>query len=197
LIKKDTSKLDWITQNYDNIIQWSRNMTKNDPLYEELAHYSIEQLLTHKRYEEILARHNADPKYGHLRGFILAIMRNSWLGKKSQFSRYHKLHRADIGSRKRVITDEHMSNLLDTPEVTYDYEIDFLVESIEGLLEEMELSGVEDGLWYRSRLLKMWVETPNYSELSRMTDIPRTSISKAVEEAKAYIIEELKNRNII
>ena len=188
--------MDWITENYDNIIQWSRNITKNDPLYEELAHYSIEQLLTHKRYEEILAKHNADPKHGHLRGFILAIMRNSWIGAKSAFTRIHKAHRADIGKRKRVITDEHMTRLLDTPEDTYDYDIDHLVESIEGLLEEMEL-GLEDGLWYRARLLKMWVETPNYSELSRMTDIPRTSISKAVEEAKTYIIEELKTRNII
>ena len=60
----------------------------------------------------------------------------------------------------------------------------------------MEL-GLEDGLWYRARLLKMYIETPNFSELSRMTDIPRTSISKAVDEAKAYIIDELKNRNII
>ena len=187
---------DWITLNYDNIIQWSRNISKNDPLYEELAHYAIEQLLTHNRYQEILDKHNADPEFGHLRGFILAIIRNSWYGKKSHFSRVHKLHRADIGSRKRVVTDEHFNNLLDTPEVTYDYEIDFLITAIEGLLEEMEL-GLEDGLWYRARLLKMYIETPNFSELSRMTDIPRTSISKAVDEAKAYIIDELKNRNII
>lgn len=188
--------MDWITENYDNIIQWSRNICKNDPLYDELAHYSIEQLLTHKRYEEILAKHTTNPEFGHLRGFILAIMRNSWYGKKSEFSRIHKAHRADIGHRKRVVTDQHMANLLDVPEDTYDFEIDFLVTAIEGLLEEMELE-LESGLWYRARLLKMWLETPNFSELARITDIPRTSISKAVEEAKVYIIEELKKRKII
>ena len=139
--------MDWITQNYDNIRQWSRNISKNDPLYEELCHYAIEQLLTHKRYNEILAKHNADPDYGHLRGFLLAIMRNSWWGKKSAFSRLHKAHRADIGHRKRVVTDDHFAKLTNKPDVEYDYEIDFLVESIEGLLEEMELSGVVDGLW--------------------------------------------------
>jgi len=187
---------DWVTLNYDNIIQWARNMCKNDALTEELAHYSIEKLLTNKRYPEILDKHNADPDFGHLRGFILAIMRNSWYGKKSEFRRVNANHRADIGSRKRVVTDDKWERLTeDVPNEDYDHETDFLVEAIEGLMEEMELD--QEGLWYRARLLKLWLATPNFSELSRVTDIPRTSISKAVDEAKAYIIEELKNRNII
>lgn len=187
---------DWVTQNYDNIIQWSRNMCKNDALYEELAHYAIEKLLTNHRYDEILAKHNQDPDYGHLRGFILAIMRNSWYGKKSEFRRVNANHRADIGSRKRVVTDDKWERLTeDIPNEEYDFEIDFLVEAIEGLIEEMELD--QEGLWYRARLLKLWLATPNFSELARITGIPRTSISKAVDEAKAYIIEELKIRKII
>ena len=187
---------DWITENYENIIQWARNICKNDPLYEELAHYSMEQLLTHKRYEEILAKHNADPDYGHLRGFILAIMRNSWYGRKSEFSRIHKAHRADVGHRKRVITDEHMTNLLNQPEVPYDEEIDYQTEAIVGILEEMELD-YEGKLWYNARLFKMWLEIGNFSEISRRTDIPRMSISNAVEECREYIKQELKNRGII
>ena len=187
---------DWITENYDNIIQWSRNICKNDPLYEELAHYAMEKLLTHPRYEEILAKHNMDPKYGHLRGFILAIMRNSWFGAKSEFSRIHKAHRADVGHRKRVITDEHFQKLLDQPDDPYDHDRDRLIEACEGLLEEMELD-YEGKLWYNARLFKMWLETPNFSELARRTDIPRTSISNAVDEARYYILLELKNRGII
>ena len=189
---------DWVTQNYKNIIQWSRNMCKNDALYEELAHFAIETLLTSKKYPELLAKHNAAPKFGHLRGFLLAIMRNSWWGAKSEFRRVNANHRADIGSRKRIVTDDKWERLTEhIPNEEYDFEIDFLVTAIEGLMEEMELSGVEDGLWYRVRLLKMWLDTPNFSELSRITDIPRTSISKAVEEAKAYIVDELKQRKII
>ena len=187
--------MDWITENYNNIIQWSRNMTKNDELSYELAHYGIETLLHHKRYEEILNKHNEDPDYGHLRGFLLAILRNSWYGKKSEFSRYHKAHRADIGHRKGDITDEAFNILLEVEDSDYDEEKDRLIEAIEGLIEEMELD--QDKLWYDARLFKMWLETPNYSELSRRTDIPRTSISNAVAEAKEYILQKLKNRNII
>ncbi len=39
----------WIGDNYDNIIQWAKNISKNDHLADELAHYSIEKFMTHKR----------------------------------------------------------------------------------------------------------------------------------------------------
>ena len=170
-------------------------MTKGDELARELAHYSIEQFMTHRRYDEILERDRLEPDEGHCRGFLLAIMRNSWYGKKSEFSRYNKLHRADIGHRKRVVSDLKFNRLLEGADEEYNFELDRLIEAIEGLLEEMELD--QNKLWYCARLFKMWLDTPNYSELSRRTDIPRTSISNAVEEAKEYILQELIKREII
>lgn len=187
---------DWITTNYDLIIQWAKNITKSDELSYELAHYGIEKLLTHKRYEEILAKHNADPKFGHLRAFLLAIMRNSWIGSKSEFSRIHKAHRADVGHRKRIITDEHFDRLTNQPDQPYDEDIDFQTEAIVGILEEMELD-VEGRLWYNAKLFQMYLETPNFSELSRRTDIPRMSIANAVEECRQYVKEQMIKRKII
>ncbi len=188
---------DWLTTNYNNIIQWSNNICKGDALAQEMAHYAIEKLLTNPKYPQLLENHNQDPSNGHLRAFILAILRNAWYGAKGEFRRVNANHRADIGSRKRVVSDDKWERLTeDIVDEEYDFDVDFLVEAIEGLMEEMELE-LESGLWYRVRLLKMWLDTPNFSELSRITDIPRTSISKAVEEAKIYIIEELKNRKII
>jgi len=67
----------------------------------------------------------------------------------------------------------------------YDYELDITIESIQGILEDMKADCIE--LWFRAVLFEMYVKEPNYSELARQTGIPRTSISKAVEEAKAYI----------
>jgi hypothetical protein len=187
--------LNWLEQNYDNIIEWAYNITKGDPLAPELAHYAIEQFLTHKRYVEIMDRHSEEPDKGHPRGFILAIMRNSWLGQKSEFSRYHKLHRADIGHRKRNIEPEVFNRLTDTLDEPYNEEQDHLLEAIEGILEELELD-LDIG-WYQARLFRMWVDQPNYSKLSRKTDIPRTSIANAVDAAKQHILQELKNRKII
>lgn len=185
----------WIQENYSNIVQWAKNMTKSDQLYEELAHYSIEQFVTHKRYKEILQKHDAEPDFGHCRGFILAIMRNSWYGKKSEFTRIHKSHRADIGYRKRNVSPTKFNQLLEEKlETHYDYSIDYVLEAIDGILEEMSIDTKD--LWFQAKLFQMWLENPNYSALSRQTDIPRTSISNAVQDAKEYIKKELKNRGI-
>ena len=189
---------DWIANNYDNILQWSKNMTKGDNLADELAHYAIEKFLTHKRYEEITEKDRIDPEFGHCRGFILAIMRNSWYGKKSEFSRYHKLHRADIGHRKRNLSDNKFMELLEEQHQnndTYDYEKDYLIEAIDGILEEMAIS--TDDKWYQAKLFQMYMANSNFSALERELGIPRTSISNAVNDARDYIYTELKNRGII
>ncbi len=65
---------------------------------------------------------------------------------------------------------------------------DMNLQAIEGIMEDMEADTVEQ--WFRVKLFKMWLEQPNYSELSRITGIPRTSISQAVSECREYI----KNR---
>jgi len=65
---------------------------------------------------------------------------------------------------------------------------DINLQSIEGIMEDMEADTVEQ--WFRVKLFQMWLDQPNYSELSRITGIPRTSISQAVNECKDYI----KNR---
>ena len=189
---------DWITYNYNEIIKWSKNMTKGDQLSEELAHYAIEKFLTNSRYEEITEKDRADPEYGHCRGFILAIMRNSWYGKKSEFSRYHKLHRADIGTRKRNVSPNKFMELLEEQSKTnntYDYEKDFIIEAIHGILEEMAIS--TDDKWYQAKLFQMYMANSNFSALERELNIPRTSISNAVNDARDYIYNELKERGII
>lgn len=185
----------WINENYTNILQWASNITKSDELTDDLAHYAIEKLLGHPRFEELSLRDQDEPKVGHLRAFILAIMRNAWFGHKSEFTRYYKIHRADIGQRKRNLTEEDFNNRLEKQgQDDYNYDRDYIVEAIEGILEEMEINTKD--LWFKARLFRMWLETPNFSKLARETGIPRTSISNAVEEAKEYIKQELKNRNI-
>ena len=185
----------WIEDNYENIVQWSKNITKSDELSQDLAHYSIETFLTHKKYKEITDKDLLDPDFGHCRGFILAIMRNSWFGTKSEFTRYYKVHRADIGHRKRNLTDEKFAEKLESREVyEYNHEKDFMIEAIEGILEEMSIDTKIQ--WFNAKIFKLWLTTPNYSKISRETDIPRTTISNAVEAAKVYIREELKKRNI-
>lgn len=185
----------WIEHNYNNIVQWAKNMTKSDELSYDLAHYAIEIFLTNQKVKGVIEREVLEPEVGHARGFMLAIMRNSWYGKKSEFSRYYKAHRADIGSRKRNLSQEDFDARVEAGAAQdYDYSQDFIVEAIEGILEEWEID--TRLMWFYAKIFRLWLETPNYSKLSRELNIPRTTISNAVEVAKQEIREELQRRNI-
>ena len=76
----------------------------------------------------------------------------------------------------------------------YDHQQDIATESILGVLEDMKADTIE--LWFRATLFEMYLKESNFSELSRQTKIPRTTIAKAVEEARDYIKETLENNNI-
>ena len=67
------------------------------------------------------------------------------------------------------------------------------IEAIQGVMEDMESDTVEQ--WFRVRLFKMWLDNPNYSELERITHIPRTTISQAIKECKEYIKKRIENGN--
>ena len=67
------------------------------------------------------------------------------------------------------------------------------LEAVCGIMEDMETDTVEQ--WFRVKLFKMWLDEPNYSELSRITHIPRTTISQAVNECKEYIKKRIENGN--
>lgn len=185
---------EWIELNYENIIEWSKNIAKGDQLAEDLAHYAIWQMLEHPKREALAMRERDFPNT--MKAFMLTIIRNSWIGPKSPFSRTEKLHRADIGMIKRTIhSDAFWDSLELTNEEEYDHHQDVLIEAVQDILNQMDSN--EGKLWYNARLFKMWIECKNFSELSRITSIPRTSISKAVEEAKQYIKDELNNRNLL
>ena len=170
----------FITENYDKILKMAKNICKCDrSTSDELAHYAIEQFLTHKRGQELV-----DKGQGML--FLSGIIHRSF---HSSTSPYHKLYRQ--GGRMHELYDRTAEKRADEP---YDYDTDLTIEAIQGILEDMESDTVEQ--WYRAKLFKMYLDQPNYSELSRVTLIPRTSISQAVNECKAYIKQRIDNYGI-
>lgn len=64
-------------------------------------------------------------------------------------------------------------------------------EQVETILKEMETTSLERRL--QAQLFRVWIVERNYSKISRMTDIPRTTVSKYVKDAINYI--ELKTKN--
>lgn len=169
----------FLTDNYEQIMLMAKKICKGSRESDDVAHFAITEFMEHERGQELVDA-------GKAMNFLSGIM---WRSFNSSTSQYHTLYRQK--NRMHSLPEWH-DNIQDDD--TYDLEQDIATEAIQGVLEDMEASGIE--LWYRSTLFRMYIDTPNYSELSRLTKIPRTSISKAVEEARAYIIEQLKQNNI-
>ena len=157
----------------------SKRICKGSPEHEDVAHHVITSFMEHKRALELIDRNEAMK-------FMSGMIHLSF---HSSTSPYHTLYRQK--GRMYSLYPETAERIVDE---VYDEHQDMAIEAIRGILEEMQAEGVEQ--WYRSMLFGMWIENPNYSELSRQTDIPRTSISTAVQECTEYIKQELKNRNI-
>lgn len=157
----------------------SKKICRSHPEWEELGHYCIEKFMVHERAEELIEANRA-------MNFLSGIMHRSFHSSTSQ---YHK----DIRQKNRMHSLPPTTQL-EFGDIEYNHDQDLATDAIQTILEEMILDkGVQ---WFRAGLFQQWVENPNYSKLERETDIPRTSIKVAVEEAKEYIRQQLKDRGI-
>jgi hypothetical protein len=100
---------------------------------------------------------------------------------RSSTSEYHTIYREK--GRMVGLTSNH-DNI---PRDQYDHDLDITIERCETALN-VGLSSKDPALWYRAQLFKLYLETPNYSELARQTGIARTSISQAVNEMREWIL---------
>lgn len=150
------------------------------PEWEDVAHYVMGEFIQRADAQALIDRGEA-MKY--MSGMI-------HLSYYSHTSPYHKLYR-----QSGMVHELYDSTRDGEPEAEdYNIEADLLTEEILGILTDMESENIE--LWYMSTLFQMWLQEPNYSQISRKTGIPRTSISQAVDECRTYVRETLKQRNI-
>jgi hypothetical protein len=157
----------------------SKKICRSSQESEEVAHFAIAEFMEHERAQELVDA-------GRAMNFLSGIIHRSF---HSSTSKYHTIYRQK--NRMHTLPQSH-DNIQD--DNIYDWEQDIATEAIQGILEDMKADTIE--LWFRAVLFEMWIKEPNFSELSRQTKIPRTSIAKAVEEAKAYIQLTLQNNNI-
>ena len=156
----------------------SQKICKGSHESEDVAHYAIEKFMTHERGQELVDT-------GRGMNFLSGII---WRSFHSSTSEYYALYRQK--NRMHTLDSTH----LEMEDSEYNTNEDQVVSSIQGIIEDMLADKTE--LWYRAFLFEMYLREPNFSELSRQTKIPRNSISRAVEEAKTYIKEQLELQNI-
>jgi len=175
----NTTLNNFITDSYDKIHKMAGNICKSRDSKDDLCHYAIEKFMLHERAVELVEKKQAML-------FLSGIMWRSW---HSTTSPYHKLYRQS--GRVHELYDSTYEKLCkEWADEDYDIEWDLKIESIQGIMEDMEADTIEQ--WFRVKLFQMWLAEPNYSKLSRITGIPRTTISQAVKECKDYIKQTIE-----
>ena len=175
----------FLTDKYEDIVLMSKKICRGSTESEEVAHYVISEFIEHERATELV-------EVGRAMNFISGMIHRSF---HSSTSKYHTIYRQKgrmhtLEPNEPTIRRKQPIEIVDD----YDYEQDNATEAIHGILEDMEAGSIET--WFRATLFKMYMKESNCSELARQTKIPRTSIAKAIEEARTYIQQQLKNNNI-
>ena len=169
----------FLTDKYNDIVLMSKKICRASRESEEVAHYVMAEFMEHERATELV-------EAGRAMNFLSGMIHRSF---HSSTSKYHTVYRQK--GRMHQMTQKQFNRQDDSE---YNYEQDNATEAIQGILEDMEAGSIET--WFRATLFKMYMKESNCSELARQTKIPRTSIAKAIEEARTYIQEQLKNNNI-
>lgn len=162
----------WIADNYENILQWAKQISYNHQDYIDLAHDVIIAFKQHDKADQLVEQ-------GQARFFITRMLLNQGRSHSSPFNRNHRISHQGI-----VFSDEVVEE--------YDIEIDLKIESIQAIMEEITVESTEG--YYCMTILQLLMEQPrvNFSELERDTNIPRSSISQAYYTAIEMIKERLQ-----
>lgn len=171
----------FLKNNYEEIKTMTAKICKNRQHTEELAHYVISCFVEHPKAISLVER-------GEAMKFMSGMIHRSY---HSHTSPYHKIYRKNNIIMEPLGGIDDLSLIPSPSDEPYDTETDITITHIETILEEMAADNIDR--WYKSVLFRMWVETPNYSKLSKKTGIPRTSISTAVQECREYILKRLKD----
>lgn len=160
---------DYIANNYDNILQWAKQITYNHEAYIDLAHDVIASFMIHEKAEELVER-------GEARWFITRMLLNQGRSNTSPFARNYR------NKNDRTVPEGEQED--------YDTEVDFKIETIQGIIEDLKAESIEG--YYCTTIFEQVLlqDKMNFSKLSKETGIPRTSISQAYYQA----IDMIKQR---
>jgi hypothetical protein len=150
-----------MNDNYIPLKEAAERISGNDPLSEELLHYTIDEFLRKKEVDTIIDS-------GGGRFYCVRIMLNSWKSVTSPFYHTYKKPSADLDIEK-------------IEDIEDDY--DPTTEIADNIKRELDKLG-----WFDKKLFEVfYTENHTISSLARATGIPRTSISLSINRIRKHI----------
>lgn len=155
---------EYLKFDYADLVNAAKKITGNSPLALDLLHTSIVELSGKQNVQEVIDA-------GAARFYIIKVMMIQWRSVTGPFYRNYVKQGLPI-----------MGDVTDETEATLDEE-DLL--QIRRLIDELP--------WYEKTLFHLYAEGEhNYSTLSKLTKIPRTSISLSIRRVRDHVKNNLK-----
>lgn len=154
-----TSIDQFVNDNYTVLEDAAKRISGNDPLWQELLHYTLDEFLRKPNVEEIIDS-------GGGRFYCVRIMMNSFRSTTSPFYTTYRKPSDSLVEAEDIVEEE-------------DYTQE-LVKKVKAELQKLP--------WYDRMLFETFVdEGHTISSLARATGIPRTSISLSINRIRRHI----------
>lgn len=155
----------FVNDNYLALKEAAERISGNDPLSEELLHYTLDEFLRKRDVESIV-------ESGGGRFYCVRIMMTQWKSVTSPF--YH--------TYRKPSDDIEIESVGEIPDEEED-----ITAMADKIREELQLLN-----WYDRKLFEIFMEENHtISSLARATGIPRTSISLSINRIRKHIKKNL------
>ncbi len=156
---------EFVNDNYLALKEAAERISGNDPLSEELLHYTLDEFLRKRDVESIV-------ESGGGRFYCVRIMMTQWKSVTSPF--YH--------TYRKPSDDIEIESVGEIPDEEED-----ITAMADKIREELQLLN-----WYDRKLFEIFMEENHtISSLARATGIPRTSISLSINRIRKHIKKNL------
>jgi hypothetical protein len=161
---------DYITKNYYVLLNIAQKMTKQDPLTQDLLHECILQLYDK---EVITLKNYSDDS---IKYYIVAVMRINYFSKTSPF--HYRIR------RERQVMNVDVATCWDLSYEQEEFETEMIYQLLELNYAELD--------WFKKSLLDMYLSlNRSMNAVSRKTNIPKTSISRYINEIRKTVKEDI------
>jgi len=157
----------YITNNYYNLLNIAKKITKNHELTQDLLHEVILQL--YNKENIILKEYDDD----QIKYYIVAIIRINWCSSTSPF--FYKIRKES----SKYVDINQIYDLSDETQQEFENQIIF------DILEE----GWTELDWFRKSLFEMYMAMGSMKKVAKKTKIPISSVSRYINESRKQIKE--------
>lgn len=155
---------EFVKDNYQPLKEAAQKISGNDPLFEELLHYTLDEFLRKLNVEDII-------ESGGGRFYCVRIMMNSWRSVTSPFYYTYRIETKGIDNLEDVKEEQDENTVA-------------VADRIRKELNKLT--------WYDKMLFETYIdESHTISSLARATGIPRTSISLSINRIRKHIKNNL------